>query len=124
MINGGCVSRGRIPLIGLEDVVGWTLAVVAPPLGAFARVTGPFARAGCVGGVVVRARSLVHTGQSHVTHQRRFCEKKITYYLKHESVFDRIIDHIISNAASFAEAVWYINLALLYIYSLLKSSGA
>lgn len=49
MINGGGVSRWGIPLIGLKDVVGGTLAVVAPPLGAFGRVIGPFARTSCVG---------------------------------------------------------------------------
>lgn len=56
--------------------MGRALAVVAPPLGAFGRVIGPFARTSCVGGVVLRAGSLVHGGQSHVTHQRRFCEIK------------------------------------------------
>lgn len=69
MINGGGVSRRRISLICLEDVVGGALAVVAPPLGAFGRVIGPFARTSCVGGVFVRAGPLVHGGQSHVTHQ-------------------------------------------------------
>lgn len=69
MINGGGVSRRRISLICLEEVVGGALAVVAPPLGAFGRVIGPFARTSCVGGVVVRPGSLVHGGQSHVTHQ-------------------------------------------------------
>lgn len=54
--------------------MGGALAVVAPPLGSFGRVIGPLARASRVGGVVVRAGPLVHAGQSHVTHQRRFCE--------------------------------------------------
>jgi len=69
VINGGGVSRRRFPLIGLEDVVGGALAVVAPPLGAFGRVIGPFPRAGRVGGVVVGGGPLVHAGRSHVTHQ-------------------------------------------------------
>lgn len=69
VINGGRVSRWRISLICLEDVVGGALAVVAPPFGTFGRVIGPFARASCVGGVVIRAGPLVHAGQSHVTHQ-------------------------------------------------------
>ena len=50
------------------------MAVVAPPLGAFARLVGAFTRARRVGGVVVAGAPLVHAGQSHVTHQRRFCE--------------------------------------------------
>lgn len=69
MINGGGFSRWRISLICLEDVVGGALAVVAPPLGTFGRVIGPFARTSRVGGVVVRAGPFVQAGHSHVTHQ-------------------------------------------------------
>lgn len=69
MINGGGISRRRVSLTRLEDIVGGALAVVAPPLGAFGRVIGPFARTSCVGGVVVRASPVVNGGQSHVTHQ-------------------------------------------------------
>lgn len=74
VVDGGRVFRWRISLICLEDVVGGALAVVAPPLGAFGRVVGPFARTSRVGGVVLTAGPLVHAGQSHVTHQCRFCE--------------------------------------------------
>lgn len=74
MINGGGVSRRRLPLIRLEDVVGGALAVVAPPLGSFGRVIGPFPRTSGVGGVIVRAGPLVPAGQSHVAQQRRFWE--------------------------------------------------
>lgn len=49
MVNGGGVSRRGISLIGLEDIMGGALAVVAPPLGTFGRVVGPFAGTGCVG---------------------------------------------------------------------------
>lgn len=69
VINGGGVSRRGFPLVRLEDVVGGALAVVAPPLGALGRVVGPFARTSRVGGVVLGAQSLVHAGESHVTHQ-------------------------------------------------------
>lgn len=69
MVNRGGVSRWRISLIRLQDVVGGALAVVAPPLCTFGRVAGAFARTGCVGGVVVGAGPLVHAGQAHITHQ-------------------------------------------------------
>lgn len=49
MINGGGVSRWRISLIRLKDIMGGALAVVAPPLCTFGRVIGPFARSSCVG---------------------------------------------------------------------------
>lgn len=74
MINGGWVSRWRISLIRLEDVVGGALAVVAPPFGALGCIIGPFAWTSCVGGVIVRAGPLFPAGQSNITHERRFCE--------------------------------------------------
>lgn len=54
--------------------MGGALAVVAPPLGAFARLIGAFTRARRVGRVVIAGAPLVHAGQSNITHQRRFCE--------------------------------------------------
>lgn len=72
MINGGGVSRRGISLIGLKDIMGWTLAVVAPPLCPFGRVTGPFAGTSCVGRVVIRGGPVVHGGEGGVAHQRCF----------------------------------------------------
>lgn len=72
MINGGGVSRRGISLIRLKDVVGGTLAVVAPPLCPFGRVIGPFAQTRCVGGVVVGGGPVVHGGERGIAHQRRF----------------------------------------------------
>ena len=69
MINGGGLSWRGVPLIGLEDVVGGTLAVVAPPLRPLGRVIGPFAHAGCVGGIILRARPHLPAGEPHVAQQ-------------------------------------------------------
>ena len=69
VINGGGVLGRRIPLISLHDIVGGALAVVAPPLGAFGRVIGPFTRTSRVGGVVVGGGPLLGTGQPHVAHE-------------------------------------------------------
>lgn len=73
MINGGGVSRRGISLIRLKDIVGGTLAVVAPPLCPFGRVIGPFAQTSRVRGVFLRDGPVVHRGKCSITHQRRFC---------------------------------------------------
>lgn len=72
MINGGGVSGRGISLIRLKDVVGRTLAVVAPPLCPLGRVVGPFAHTSGVGGVIVGGVPVVQGGERGVAHQRRF----------------------------------------------------
>lgn len=72
MINGGGVFWRGISLIGLEDIMGGTLTVVAPPLGTFGRVIGPFAGTSCVGRVVIRGGPLIHGGECSIAHQRCF----------------------------------------------------
>lgn len=72
MINGGGFSWRGISLIRLKNVVGGTLAVVAPPLCPFGCVIGPFAQTSCVGGVFVGGGPVVHGGERGVTQQRCF----------------------------------------------------
>lgn len=72
MINGGGFSRWGLSLIGLEDIMGGALTVVAPPLGTFGRVIGPFAGTSCVGWVVIRGGPVIHGGECSIAHQRCF----------------------------------------------------
>lgn len=70
VVDGGGVSLRGLPLAGREHVVGGTLAVVAPPLGALGRVIGALTGSGRVGGVVLGAGPLAGAGQPHVAGQR------------------------------------------------------
>lgn len=88
MINGGWVPGRRLSLICLKDIMGGALTVVAPPLGTFGRIIGPFAWTSCVGGVVFTAGPFVSAGQSHITHKRGFCETQLHRPIKAPPTFD------------------------------------